>query len=279
MKTDRTRSLSFKGFTLIELLVVIAIIAILAAVLFPVFAKAREKARQTNCASNLRQIGLASCQYTQDYDEYVVMQMPCAYPNPCSGLGQGRHPSWFDILYPYTKSNLIGFCPDDTTAPSYHAAGSWNCPAGGPPCPQPSYSLNGSLAQYNMDDNGGSPGINLSKVYSPSSVILVAPMTATGWESPQAINVAGWGGVMDCNNVGQGGRTYPTCPPPEGWVSGVRGFPKVFASLYRHTGGENYVFCDGHVKYYAFTSVCWSYDPNVTTNCKGMNAWFVPNGI
>jgi prepilin-type N-terminal cleavage/methylation domain-containing protein len=71
-----------KGFTLIELLVVIAIIAILAAILFPVFARAREKARQTSCVSNLKQVALASLMYTQDYDECPPGQL---MPRPGSG--------------------------------------------------------------------------------------------------------------------------------------------------------------------------------------------------
>ena len=79
MKRNRSRHES--GFTLIELLVVIAIIAILAAILFPVFAQAREKARATSCSSNIRQAGLALMQYTQDYDE--------RYPNGVGAFGMG----------------------------------------------------------------------------------------------------------------------------------------------------------------------------------------------
>jgi len=90
------------GFTLIELLVVIAIIAILAAILFPVFAKAREKARQTTCASNLKQLALAVIQYTQDYDETPPcgMTLPVVAGNGYYYFGVG----WGGQIYPYVKS-------------------------------------------------------------------------------------------------------------------------------------------------------------------------------
>src|ERR1700710_903646 len=84
------------GFTLIELLVVIAIIAILAAILFPVFASAREKARQTTCASNLKQIGLGVMQYQQDYDE----TFPMLHYNDAAN----NEVRWFDAVGPYIKN-------------------------------------------------------------------------------------------------------------------------------------------------------------------------------
>jgi len=98
----------FKGFTLIELLVVIAIIAILAAILFPVFAQAREKARQSTCLSNMKQIGLALMMYTDDYDE--------TYPN-ANGGGSGISPSdasmraYTCLLEPYVKNTSLFVCP------------------------------------------------------------------------------------------------------------------------------------------------------------------------
>ncbi len=105
-ETKRTHS----AFTLIELLVVIAIIAILAAILFPVFAKAREKARQTACLSNLKQIGLALIQYTQDFDEYAPNRH---YNSPEPGLPGGdeylRTPA--PLLEPYIKTRSVFICP------------------------------------------------------------------------------------------------------------------------------------------------------------------------
>ena len=96
-----------RAFTLIELLVVIAIIAILAAILFPVFAKAREKARQSSCASNVKQQTTAVMQYTQDYDE----SMPRTYFSPASPPG---NQSWAMVIAPYCKSAQVFNCPSNT---------------------------------------------------------------------------------------------------------------------------------------------------------------------
>ncbi len=106
----RFETMGKKGsaFTLIELLVVIAIIAILAAILFPAFARARENARRASCQSNLKQIGLGFAQYTQDYDE--------TYPLSRTGqlnVPSNRHDAWWDVLQPYLKSTQIFQCPSD----------------------------------------------------------------------------------------------------------------------------------------------------------------------
>jgi prepilin-type N-terminal cleavage/methylation domain-containing protein len=93
-----------KGFTLIELLVVIAIIAILAAILFPVFARAREKARQASCASNLKQLSAAVLMYAQDYDDVL----PKGIQQP---WGTTSSSPWYDMLYTYVKNGQVFQCP------------------------------------------------------------------------------------------------------------------------------------------------------------------------
>jgi len=97
------RRAAHSAFTLIELLVVIAIIAILAAILFPVFARAREKARQTSCLSNLKQIGTALNMYAQDYDQWL--------PIHCQSTNPGRGP-WIKKIAPYVRNDQIFMCPD-----------------------------------------------------------------------------------------------------------------------------------------------------------------------
>src|SRR3989441_2189614 len=99
------------GFTLIELLVVIAIIAILAAILFPVFAQARDKARQTTCLSNLKQIGLGYMQYVQDFDGTWPCQAGDASPLANTGVGGANAFNFKDRILPYTKNEQIWLCP------------------------------------------------------------------------------------------------------------------------------------------------------------------------
>jgi prepilin-type N-terminal cleavage/methylation domain-containing protein/prepilin-type processing-associated H-X9-DG protein len=130
------------GFTLIELLVVIAIIAILAAILFPVFAQAREKARQAGCLSNLRQVGLATQMYMQDYDETV--------PWSCLGRIWAQREKvlyknirdddiyFVELIRPYTKNDAIWYCP--STGPNYVWKDAFKQP----------FSYNGSSYIYNM---------------------------------------------------------------------------------------------------------------------------------
>src|SRR5262249_16401824 len=117
--TLRNRSIDAHGFTLIELLVVIAIIAILAAILFPVFAQAREKARQASCLSNTKQLGLAYIQYVQDYDGYL----PAAFSG-WQGDVDWHDGNWWwgQRIYPYIKSRNVYRCPShsgfDPNAPT-----------------------------------------------------------------------------------------------------------------------------------------------------------------
>ena len=134
----------FKGFTLIELLVVIAIIAILAAILFPVFAQAREKARQTSCLSNMKQIGTALTLYADDYDETTITADEIE--NPAQGYAQC---AWYEKLYPYVKNQGCFICPSMRSDNTYIKTG---------------YLLNGLFAH----------GFTLSTYTLPSQQIALA---------------------------------------------------------------------------------------------------------
>ena len=130
-----------KGFTLIELLVVIAIIAILAAILFPVFGRARENARRSSCQSNLKQIGLGFAQYRQDNDSYSVIEDTTI---------DGKAAGWTDALQPYLKSTQIYQCPSDPVVPGASGGSAYY----GSSYQPTDYGLNDSMA-YDYGNAGG----------------------------------------------------------------------------------------------------------------------------
>ena len=153
-----------RGFTLIELLVVIAIIAILAAILFPVFARAREKARQASCQSNIKQMMLSVMMYTQDYDE--------RFPSCFRGDPDGKNREWAQYITPYVKNTQLFVCPSDSAVINQWAS----APDGFPT----SYMTNFQI--------GGNAGIALATVVAPASTIymcdggmdgVTAPISAT----------------------------------------------------------------------------------------------------
>ena len=172
--THKTRS----AFTLIELLVVIAIIAILAAILFPVFARARENARRSSCSSNLKQIGLGLIQYSQDYDEKFTRAWYGPNGYEASDPGAGKY-KWMDAIQPYIKSTQLFTCPSTPNGLSAGATGQF-VPydklgtAGYPGAPNEqnygSYAINASY--YGVGDlKGPANDLSLAAVNEPTTTI------------------------------------------------------------------------------------------------------------
>ena len=230
------------AFTLIELLVVIAIIAILAAILFPVFAQAREKARQATCLSNLKQLGLAGLQYCQDYDEINVP----SETNFALIAGVQYYTPWQDLLYPYVKSLDVYNCPSHVPGAGwidYDTFALGNFPANGTVNPNGAYAINhdyyddtilGSRANHSP---AGQPS---SKVADPTGTVWINeawPTNAFMWE-----DCAGGGGTAFNNpTVGQaspGSSTY--------WLYSTTGNCDYVWPY--HQGRFDILFCDGHTK-------------------------------
>jgi prepilin-type N-terminal cleavage/methylation domain-containing protein/prepilin-type processing-associated H-X9-DG protein len=243
-----------RGFTLIELLVVIAIIAILAAILFPVFARARENARRSSCQSNLKQISLGILQYTQDYDE--------RYPLT-STYGAGETIGWADAALPYIKSNQVYQCPSDstkgTTTPSY--SGDYT-----------DYAYNNALGNKGISQaSAGSAGMAQAALLNSTLTIMVAEGSEGG------------GGAASVNGSQQygGGSTYWTQGAREGSGGGCALGPLIggyYKATFRSTGGirhlegGNFAFADGHVKWYGGGINANQNDPGLV-NTYSKAAW------
>jgi prepilin-type N-terminal cleavage/methylation domain-containing protein/prepilin-type processing-associated H-X9-DG protein len=251
MDVIRTRPVKRSGFTLIELLVVIAIIAILAAILFPVFAQAREKARQVTCLSNLKQIGTGLMMYVQDYDE----RYPFGHWVDASGLDV----NWFGAIYPYIK-NGNSWNPNGPFAAN-GTGGINTCPS------QIDFTQNTYAIHQYISPDGQAPWINggAPPVYQPAALAQLPRPTDTIIVIEHGRNDASWGFLsFDAQEwdwtdwVGPDANGEPThegphfdlnydCDAPaasgNGSWPGCGTFPR-----YRHSGTTNTLFCDGHAK-------------------------------
>ncbi len=227
-----------KGFTLIELLVVIAIIAILAAILFPVFARAREKARQTSCLSNVKELALGVMMYAQDYDETY----PCWarwYPsryNAGDGFGTSVCTSPQSpplAIYPYVKNMQVYVCPSGAGTTDANGYGwyddNWKFP--GPA------SLSYGFASYIFGRNVTSPPIatKLAQLKHPATTVMLG----------DSAHMCGNKGSFVWSNLCCDGSWSTS--PLDG--IGIDGKPVNDDDASRHNGGENYGFADGHAKW------------------------------
>jgi len=232
-----------RGFTLIELLVVIAIISVLAAILFPVFARARSNARRASCQSNLRQLGLAMMQYVQDYDEtYPAYRLSRPGETPPFPYLQGSNWEWYHFIYPYTKST------DQNT-------GIYMCPEG----------YNDARIIYG---NYGAniyalptSGLKMAAVVAPSTTYMLMDsgrsyITVTRAKAPEGAFYLP-------------GSAKFTTPTSTGVSSGF------YESDYeggRHFEGINLVFMDGHVKWLK-TKTVWDEANKYKSDHSQASAW------
>jgi prepilin-type N-terminal cleavage/methylation domain-containing protein len=241
-----------RAFTLIELLVVIAIIAILAAILFPVFAQAREKARSASCLSNHKQISMSILMYAQDYDEVMplaygyypgfgwlweyVGNVP--YNNACPGGICGPNWTmamteyWVNSTQPYTKNFQVFLCP---SAAKPSAIGANVVPAGAPPNARTSYTYNGLLMAY------AQPGVTL-----PSQLPLVTESNGAAYfdgycTANPVLVCSDANAACSYSNIDGGGNASKN-----GETSAWYGFD---ARASVHARGQTWSYCDGHVKY------------------------------
>jgi prepilin-type N-terminal cleavage/methylation domain-containing protein/prepilin-type processing-associated H-X9-DG protein len=247
-----------KAFTLIELLVVIAIIAILAAILFPVFAQAREKARAISCLSNAKQLALAELQYNQDYDE--------KYTPGANTYGEGN--GWAGELYTYVKSTAAFKCPDDPTQANGSVV---------------SFGINRNTAIYNGAGTGAD-GAALSQFTAPSKTVLLFEVvnstyyditkgTAAGGDdfgnagwSGGSVSGCGQGSVWDmagynsnpanANHIAYAtGQLFNSTPVASGGVFYSTAANGTTLTPGRHQDGANYVMADGHAKFFRPSAV------------------------
>jgi len=239
-------SLNKRAFTLIEILVTIAIIAILTAILFPVFARARENARRVSCLSNLKQIGLAIMQYTQDYDEMyspnfkrsttnkTIAQTETGTPGAYfyssydGSASSGHGYSWMDFIFPYIRNVQVFICPNASYPTAAFTTDYGRCKLSST-CSYPSYGINSAFYNVNTGYTGSQSWLTplrMSAVQRPSELIMVMDMN---WDNNNN-NPALYNAYSKMT-----GTLHPYFAP--------------------HFDGTSIIFADGHAKWRSSESI------------------------
>jgi prepilin-type N-terminal cleavage/methylation domain-containing protein/prepilin-type processing-associated H-X9-DG protein len=258
MVRTSARSRHRSAFTLIELLVVIAIIAILAAILFPVFAQAREKARAISCLSNCKQLGTGILMYAQDYDETIIPWYTCEYDGSGCGAGgaQRRDRIWVHKIQPYIKNG-------DTYAGMVKPAGMMACPSWS----QAALQASAKATDCDGDDLGAAfPFTEMFSHYGIAyqcstleNVATNAPFPACGdqpgnpcYQEPGSLSYPDALGGSVTVTLGAIQRPAETTITSDGGSWWKSGYGVTIAMGCEgdnmHQGGGNFTFCDGHAK-------------------------------
>jgi prepilin-type N-terminal cleavage/methylation domain-containing protein len=268
-RAGNLRSGRKSAFTLIELLVVIAIIAILAAILFPVFAKAREKARQTSCLSNLKQTALGVLMYVEDYDELMpqgevntgTWPTGTFYATPSAAGSTVSGTTWSNAIQPYIKNYAIYKCPDSSLWNAFGVTGVQLTQLN-------TYTFNGDLQSYNQ-----------SGIIEPSAVPVI-------WPGLMGNMVAGYAYAVPQLACGTptAACIYAPQNPTTGACAGGNGgtdslplWNGMNFNEWVHGIGDNYVMCDGHAKWRTMTGSPNDPTPDVWAS-GGTTGQVVANG-